>query len=200
MTSPESMPVRRADRGDHRAPVLVRREELEAERLHSRARGAAEPDMPVEDSFETLLEHEAERDVEPADERDRQRDGRVERLLRLARPLPVEVEARRRPGRRQRVLGDGGERQAPAGDMSAFCEPGDDDVEAPRVGLARDRAEARDRVDDDERVRLLRRGRERRTSATTPVEVSDCTSQTAFASCSRSRARRSSASGVSPQA
>ncbi len=38
------------------------------------------------------------------------------------------------------------------------------------------------------------------TSATTPVEVSDCTTQTAFASCSPRRARRSSASGVSPQA
>ena len=45
----------------------------------------------------------------PRDERDGQRERRVERLLRLARPLPVEVEARRRPGRRERGLGDGGE-------------------------------------------------------------------------------------------
>ena len=37
-------------------------------------------------------------------------------------------------------------------------------------------------------------------SATTPVEVSECTTQTAFASRSRSRARTSSGSGVSPQA
>ena len=90
---------RRADRGHDRAPVLVRREELEAERLHARARGAAEPDVPVERSLQSLLEQEVERDVEPRDERDGQRDRRVELLLRLARPLPVEVEARRRPGR-----------------------------------------------------------------------------------------------------
>ena len=38
------------------------------------------------------------------------------------------------------------------------------------------------------------------TSATTPVDVSDCTIQTALASRSLRRARRSSASGVSPQA
>ena len=38
------------------------------------------------------------------------------------------------------------------------------------------------------------------TSATTPVDVSDCTTQTAFASRSASRARTSSGSGVSPHA
>ena len=37
-------------------------------------------------------------------------------------------------------------------------------------------------------------------SATTPVDVSDWTTQTAFASRSRSRARTSSGSGVSPHA
>ena len=152
MTSPESMPAGRADRGHDRAPVLVRREELEAERLHARARGAAEADVPVERSFQSLREQEVERDVEPRDERDGQRDRRVELLLRLARSLPVEVEARRRPGRRQRGLGDGGEAE-PGRGHQRLLRPGDDDVEAPRVGLARDGAEARHRVDDDERIR-----------------------------------------------
>ena len=160
MTSPESIPDGRADRGHDGAPVLVRREQLEPERLHARARRPAEPDVAVERSLQTLLEQELERDVEPGHERDGQRDRRVERLLRLARPLPVEVEARRRPGRGQRRLGDGGEAEARRR-HERLLRAGDDDVEAPRVGLAGDGAEARDRVDDDERSRLLRDGRER---------------------------------------
>ncbi len=107
--------VGRTDGGDDGAPVLVRGEELEAERLHSRARGAAEPDVTLEDGVETLLGDETERDVEPADERDRQRHGRIELLLPRARPLPVEVEARRGARRRERSRRDRGERRGPAG-------------------------------------------------------------------------------------
>src|SRR5437870_5201100 len=61
----------------------------------------AEADMAVEGSLQTLVEQQPEGDVEPRDERYRQRDRRIERLLRLPGLLPVEVEARRGPGRGQ---------------------------------------------------------------------------------------------------
>ena len=41
-----------------------------------------------------------------------------------------------------------------------LLRPGDDDVEAPRIGLERHRAEARDGVHDDERAGLSRDPRE----------------------------------------
>ena len=150
---------RRANRRHDGAPILVRREQLEPERLHARPRRPAEPDVAVERSLQTLLEQEVERDVEPGHERDGQRDRRVERLLGLARPLPVEVEARRRSGSGQRGLGDGCKAEA-GRRHECLLRAGDDDVEAPRIRLAGDGAEARDRVDDDERSRLLRDSRE----------------------------------------
>jgi hypothetical protein len=45
--------------------------------------------------------------------------------------------------------------------MSAFCEPETTEVEAPLVRLARNRAEARDRVHRDERPAILRAFAER---------------------------------------
>src|SRR5207302_6282079 len=70
--------IRRADGGDDRAAVLVRREELEAHRLRAGASCTAEPYVPIERRVEALLEQEAERDVECGDERDRRRERRVE--------------------------------------------------------------------------------------------------------------------------
>ena len=84
--------------------------------------------------------------------------------------------------------------------MSAFCEPATTTSSphasvshgiAPRLETASTTASA---------PASFAAAASARTSATTPVDVSDWTSQTAFASRSRSRARRSSASGVSPQA
>src|SRR5207237_6235763 len=98
-----------ADRGHHCASVLVGGEELEPERLHAGASGAAEAHMAVERSLQTLVEQQPEGDVEPRDERYRQRDRRIERLLRLPRLLPVEIEARRGPGCARDSLGNRGE-------------------------------------------------------------------------------------------
>ena len=55
---------RRAHGGDDRGAVVVGREELEPHRLDPLAAGAAESDVTLERRVETLLEQEAERDVE----------------------------------------------------------------------------------------------------------------------------------------
>ena len=68
--------------------------------------------------------------------------------LRLARPLPVEVEARQRPARVPGALRDGDEREA-GRRHQRLLRAGDDDVDAPLVGLERHGAEARDGVDDE---------------------------------------------------
>ena len=76
--------------------------------------------------------------------------------------LPVEVEARRRrprdalPRRRR----DGRERE-PGRSHERLLRAGDDDVEAPGVGLERHRAEARHGVDDVSAPALVRDPRER---------------------------------------
>ena len=118
--------------------------------------------VPLEGGVETLLQQEAERDVEGDDQRDGRREGCVELRLRGAGPLPVEVEARQGGardllprGRRDRRGGEAGRRH------QRLLRAGDHDVEAPLVQLERHGAEARDRVDDDERARLLRDRRER---------------------------------------
>src|SRR5213595_3359498 len=85
--------VRRADRGDDRAAVVVGREQLEPHRLRARAASAAKTDVPLEDGLEALVEQKPEGDVERDDHRGRRREGSVELRLRLLRPLPVEVEA-----------------------------------------------------------------------------------------------------------
>ena len=52
-------------------------------------------------------------------------------------------------------------RERPGGSHERLLRPGDDDVESPRVGLERHGPEARHRVDDDERARVVRDLRER---------------------------------------
>ena len=137
--------------------------------------------MPVERRLEALLEQQAERDVERGDERDGRRERGVELRLRLARPLPVEVEARRAarrgvaPPRRRRTC------RGPAASS------------APSASRRRRRRAPR-RPSRTARRRGSRPRRRRRarppsfaaaasawTSATTPVDVSECTTQTAFA-------------------
>ena len=115
--------------------------------------------MPVERRLEPFFEEQAERDLERRDQRDRRREGRVELGLRLARALPVEVEARRASGRRVGRLRDGA-RPEPGRRHQRLLRAGDDDVETPGIGLARNRAEARDRVDDHQCARLAGGGRD----------------------------------------
>jgi hypothetical protein len=116
--------------------------------------------MPLEHRVEPFVEQQAKRDVECGDERDRRRERRVELRLRRARALPVEVEPRRRPRRCVRRLRH---RTRPEARRRHQCllRAGDDDVQTPRIRLARDCAEARDGVDDDERAAVLRRGGDR---------------------------------------
>ena len=73
------------------------------------------------------------------------------------------VEARRGRRLRDRVERPrrGGANASPGGVISAFCEPDDDDVDAPGVRLERDRTERRDGVDDGERRRVAGRERDR---------------------------------------
>ena len=113
----------RADGGHDRGAVVVGREELEPHGLDPFAAGAAESNVMLERRLETLFEQEAERDVETDDERDGRRERRVEDLLRLARPLPVEVEARQRPARVPGAPARPRRPRGPGGVISAFCEP-----------------------------------------------------------------------------
>ena len=118
--------------------------------------------MARADGVESLLEQQAECDIERNDERDGGRERAVELGLRLPGSLPVEVVARQRRARRElpRGLGDGDRGEA-RWRHQRLLRAGDDDVEPPVVGLERDGAEARDRVHDDERAGGLGGGRER---------------------------------------
>ena len=118
--------------------------------------------MALEGRVEPTVEQKPEGDIEGDHERDRGREGAIELLLRLLRPLPVEVEARQV---RSRDLipccrRDGSGREA-GGRHQGFLGAGDDHVETPLVHLERHRAEARHRVDDDERTGVLGDGAER---------------------------------------
>ena len=150
--------LRRADRRHDGGGVVVGREELEPHRLDARARGAAEPDVALERCVEPVVEQQAERDVEAADQRHRRRERGVELVLRLLVRAPVEVEAAGRLRPREHVLRDRDDRE-PGRAHQRLLRAGDDDVDPPRVRLERHGAERRDRVDDERRVadRLLDR-------------------------------------------
>src|SRR6478736_717825 len=66
--------IRRAHGGDDGCRVVVGREELEPHRLDPGPGGAAEPYVPLERCLEAVLEQQAERDLEAADDRDRGRE------------------------------------------------------------------------------------------------------------------------------
>ena len=118
--------------------------------------------MPLERGLETLLEQESKRHVQPGDERDGGRERGVQLLLRPARPLPIEVVARRRgrplrlPDRaRDRDHREAGRRH------QRLLRAGRDDVDPPGVGLEPHGAETRDGVDDHVRARRPDRRRQR---------------------------------------
>ena len=143
----------RLDRRDHGRGVVVRREQLESHGLRALTAGAAEQPVALERLLEPAVDDHPERDIEGDDERRRGRERRVELLLRAARAVPVEVEARRgraalrRPDRvRHRGHGQAGRRH------QRLLRAGAGDVDPPGVDLERHGAEARDRVDDDVRT------------------------------------------------
>ena len=142
--------------------VVVRRVELEADRLDAGAAGASERAVTRERRLQAVGEDEAERLDQRHDERGRRRQRR--RPLRLcaalARPVPVEPRQRRRLGALPGALGDGDERQ-PGRRHQRLLRSGDDCVRAPGVGLERHRPEARDRVDDGQCAGLPAHGEKR---------------------------------------
>ncbi len=154
--------VRGQDRRDDGGAVLVGREQLEAHRLRTLPARAAERCVPGKRGLQALVEEHPERRVERDDERDGGRERSRPRRERGSQLLPVEVEARH--GRSPRPLpGPRGHRRhrEPRRRHQRLLRAGDDDVEPPRVRLERHCAEARDRVDDWERSRVVHRARER---------------------------------------
>ena len=151
-SSVPSMPSGSVRDGDHRGGVVVGREELEPHRLQAGARGAAEPDVPLERGLEAV----ARRCSPSATSRPRISEtagvnAASKTSLRLPRAAPVEVEAARLRQPVPEAVGDARHRE-PGRAHQRLLRAGEDDVDAPRVGLERDRAERRDRVDDEHRV------------------------------------------------
>ena len=84
--------------------------------------------------------------------------------------------------------------------MSAFWEP-ETTTSSPQASVAQGTAPRLETASTTARQPAsFAAAASARTSETTPVEVSEWTNHTAFASRSPSRARRSAGSGVSPQA
>ena len=146
----------------------------------------------LEGGLEAALEDHAERHVQADDDRDGRRECRVERLLRHARALPVEVEARtpwraRAPSRPRR-------RRRPCTGRAAPSAPSASRRRPSRAPTRRSRREPR-RGSRSRRRRSARRPpwQPRRTHArrqTTPVDVSDCVTSTAVAPPSLGEPRR----------
>ncbi len=147
--------VRHHRGGDDVGAIVVRPEALQADRLDARACRPGQDRVALEHLRQALLEDQAERDVERAPERDRRGEGAVGRVLSLAvrRPRPVEVVAA--PG----LLG--GQLQRPRvgrGEPKAgrahqrLLRARHDHVHPPLVLRQVDRAQARDRVDGDDRA------------------------------------------------
>ena len=172
-------PARRCRRAcgspSRRRTVVVGREELEPIAFTPARQARPRRTCRSCAASRPVLEDHLERDVEPADERDRpaRTGSRPSPASRRRAPSRSSSAAscasrspRAPPARWRRTRG-------PAGHMSALCELVSDDVEAPVVGLERNGREARDRVDDDERARAcdsLRRSpaRRRRRPSTCP--------------------------------
>ena len=120
----------------------------------------------------------------------------------FARARPVEVEARRRvpSARRERRARRPTTIASPGGVISAFCEP-DTTTSSPHASVSSGTAPRLEMASTtDERARVARAPRRApATSATTPVDVSECVSKTAFAPpASASARRRRRRVGVSP--
>ena len=171
---------RHLDRGHDGRAVVVGREELEPHRLRSLAAGAAEANVAFEGSFEAVLEQQPERDVERDDERDGRGERRVQLRLRLAIPLPVEVVEPARRGRR-RPLGDPARTRAPAASSgpsatrpatTSMAHSSVSSGTAPRLEIASTTESA---------PASCAAAASARTSATTPVEVSEWVRNTALA-------------------
>ena len=152
----------------------------------------------LEGRFEPALEDHPERDVEADDDRDGGREGGVELLLGLRASAPSRGRSaeRRRPSRASQAASETETIARPGGAISAFCEPETTESSphssvsqgiAPRLEIASTPTSA---------PASFAAAASARTSATTPVEVSDCVTSTALAPpSSASRAARSSADG-----
>ncbi len=128
------------------------------------------------------VEEQAERDVEAGDERDRRRERASSLRLRLARPLPVEVEARCDAGRGRARASETAQSPRPGGVISAFCEP-ETTTSRPHASVSHGTAPRLDTASTTTSAPAsFATAAIAWMSATTPVDVSDWTTQTALAS------------------
>ena len=119
--------------------------------------------MARERRLEPAVEHEAERLDEGDDGRGRRRERR--RALRLRAPLSAPSPSRSAAASptpiAPRRASETAANARPGGVISAFCEPGHDDVGAPGVGLERHGAQARHGVDHGQDTGVAAHGKER---------------------------------------
>ena len=188
--------VGHAGDGDDGRRILVGGEELDSHRLETGPRCTTEAHVTLERSLEAGVEEHSQCDVEPADQRDGRRECSVEHLLRLARASPVEIEA----PRRQAASPRGARRHSPSRAPAGTSAPSASRRRRRRSPMRPCRA-APHRVTRSRRRRALASpiaAFSPCTSATTPVEVSDCVQKTIRAPLSATAAPTSSGTGTSP--
>ena len=128
-------------------------EKLQAKRLHATARVLTEKNVPLDDAADALRHQPLQRDIERVEERDGRRPGRLALRQEVSRLAEIEVEARhlRLLERRPATRADRAHRQA-GRHHPALLRAGSDDIEVPGIDRAGQRAEAADRVDEDQRI------------------------------------------------
>ena len=149
------------------------------------ARRAAEADVPLERGLEAVVEDHPERDVEAADQRHGRRERGVEDLLRLAASRASRsrscATAAASSQRRSATLAIA----RPGGHISAFCEP-ETTTSIPQASVSSGTAPS-DETASTTRIASPTAALIACTSATTPVEVSDCVQKTIAAPLSAHR-------------
>ena len=140
--------VRQLDGGHDRRALVRVAEQVEPHRGDAGAGGAGEQVVAGEDVVQALLLDQAERDVEPEEQRHGGRERARALALALGGAAPVEVVAAFAALRRvlERALGDRREGE-PGRAHQRLLRAGDDDVDAPLVLAQLGGAEARHGVD-----------------------------------------------------
>ena len=154
-------PRRGEDGGQHRCGVVVRRVELESHRPGAGAAGSAEGDVTGEDVLQPFGEDQPQCGVERHDRRRGRRERRVVLLLirRGHAPSPSRTVAASLAPSAHGASRDGREREAGRRHQS-LLRSRYDDVDSPCIRFDRHSPEARDRVDDRNRARLVACGDE----------------------------------------
>ena len=155
-TLPPSMSSGSSIGGDDGGALVGIAEQLEADRGGAGAGGAGEDLVACEHVLQALLLDQAERDVEPEEQRHGGRERARALALALGGLAPVEVEAAAgRASAYSSARADTDANASPGGHIERLLRAGDDDVDAPVVLAQLGRAEARDGVDgEDDAVAL----------------------------------------------